>query len=272
MPPCQPASPTPLSTAPRRPSSCWSVISPSSRSGLRGRGISSSPYRGRCRGWSRSPPRTPSPPGQARRRRRTSRVRDPPNRRRRRARTSYSFLAGDLLHGDLAVFEGRGVAGVYDPRPVQAVLPVLAFPGTFPDGLDEAPDDGVVSLTGFDLGHYNSGHAGHVGVDTDSIAGTVVPHFHLRPTVGAVKGDAEVVARLTVGSPAGLQAQRSPTGEADKGRRQVLDLVWFVALHEPEVAPAAAPARAELGVRCAANALYLGLAHQEDGHVHHMHA
>src|ERR671920_571557 len=97
-------------------------------------------------------------------------------------------------------------------------------------------------------------------------------HLHLRSTVGAVKGDAVVVARLTVGGPAGLQVQRGPTGEADEGCRQVLDLVWFVALHESKVAPAAAPARAELGVGCAANALYLGLAHKEDGHVHHVHA
>src|SRR5215203_6980 len=175
------------------------------------------------------------------------------SRRRRRARTSYGFLSGDLLHGDLAVFEGRGVAGVYNASPVQAV-------------------NGVVSFAGFDLRRYDGGHAGHVGVNTDGIAGAVVPHLHLRSTVGAVQGDAEVIARLAVGGPAGLHVQRGPTGEADEGCRQVLDLVWFVALHESEVAPAAAPARAELGVGCAANALYLGLAHQKDGHVHHVHA
>src|SRR5215204_4286558 len=175
------------------------------------------------------------------------------SRRRRRARTSYGFLSGDLLHGDLAVFEGRGVAGVYNASPVQAV-------------------NGVVSFAGFDLRRYDGGHAGHVGVNTDGIAGAVVPHLHLRSTVGAVQGDAEVIARLAVGGPAGLQVQRGPTGEADEGCRQVLDLVWFVALHESEVAPAAAPARAELGVGCAANALYLGLAHKEDGHVHHVHS
>src|SRR5829696_532723 len=185
---------------------------PSSRSGLRGRGPSSSAYRGRCRGWSRSPLRTHFAPGWARRRRRTSRVRGPPNHRRRRARTSYCFLSCDLLHGDLAVFEGRGITGVYDAGTVQAVLPVLALPGTFPDGLDEALDNGVVSFAGFDLWRYDGGHAGHVGVDTDGIAGAVVPHLHLRSTVGAVKGDAEVVARLAVGGPAGLQVQRCPTG------------------------------------------------------------
>src|SRR5215207_2610072 len=272
MPPCQPARPTPLSTAPRKPSSCWSVISPSSRSGLRGRGISSSAYRGRYRGWSRSLLRTLFVPGWARRRRRTSRVRGPPNRRRRRAQTSYGFLAGDLLHGDLAVFEVRGVAGVYDAGPVQAVLSILALPGTLPDGLDEALDNGIMSFAGFYLGSDYGGHAGHVGVDADGIAGAVVPHFHLRSTVGTVKGDAEVVARLAVGGPAGLQVQRGPTGETDECCRQVLDLVWFVPLHEPEIAPAAPPARAAPGVGCAANARYLGLAHKEDGHIHHVHS
>src|SRR5215211_8814411 len=89
------------------------------------------------------------------------------SRRRRRARTSYGFLSDDLLHGDLAVFEGRGVAGIYDAGSAQAVLSVLAFPGTFPDGLDEAPDNGVVSFAGFDLRRYDGGHAGHVGVYTD---------------------------------------------------------------------------------------------------------
>src|SRR5918992_5003321 len=272
MPPCQPASPTPLSTAPRRPSSCWSVISPSSRSGLQDQETSSSPYRGRCRGSWRSPPRTLSPGGRARRRRRTSRVRGPPNHRRRRGRTSYCFLSDDLLHGDLAVFEGRGVASVYDAGTAEAVLPVLAIPSVAPDGLDEAPDNSVVSFAGFDLGHDHGWHAGHVGVDTYGIAGTVVFHLHLSASVGAVKGDAEVVARFAVGCPAGLQIQRRPTGETDEGGRQVLDLVWLVALHEPEVSPAAAPARAELGVGCATNALYLGLAHKEDSHVHHVHA
>src|SRR5215218_828150 len=144
------------------------------------------------------------------------------SRRRRRARTSYGFLSDDLLHGDLAVFEGRGVAGIYDAGSAQAVLSVLAFPGTFPDGLDEAPDNGVVSFARFDLRRYDGGHAGHVGVDTDGIAGAVVPHLHLRSTVGAVQGDAKVIARLTVGGPAGLQVQRGPTGEADEGCRQVL--------------------------------------------------
>src|SRR5215204_1030759 len=124
------------------------------------------------------------------------------SRRRRRARTSYGFLSGDLLHGDLAVFEGRGVAGVYDACTVQAILPVLPPPVTAPDSLDEAPDNGVVSLAGFDLGRDDCGHAGHVGVDTDGIAGTVVPYLHLRASVGAVKRDAEVVARLAVGVPA----------------------------------------------------------------------
>src|SRR5215203_6339620 len=136
------------------------------------------------------------------------------SRRRRRARTSYGFLSGDLLHGDLAVFEGRGVAGVYDAGPVQAVLPVLALPVATPDGLDEAPDNGIVSFAGLYLGSDYGGHTGHVGVDTDGIAGTVVPDLHLRSTVGAVKGNAEVVARLAVGGPAGLQIQRRPTGEA----------------------------------------------------------
>src|SRR5215208_6332550 len=181
------------------------------------------------------------------------------SRRRRIARTSYGFLSGDLLHGDLAVFEGRGVAGVYNASPVQAVLPVLAFPGAFPDGLDEAPDNGVVSFARFDLGRYDGGHAGHVGVDTDGVAGAVVPYFHLCSTVGTVQGDAEVVARLAVDGPAGLQVQRRPSGEADEGGRQVLDFVCSVVLHALEVAPAAPPAWAELGVGGAAHSLYLGL-------------
>src|SRR5829696_6029511 len=100
----------------------------------------------KSRGWSRSLLRTLFAPGWARRRRRTPRVRGPPNRRRRRAQTSYGFLSGDLLHGDLAVFEVRGVAGVYDAGPVEAVLSILALPGTLPDGLDEALDNGIMSF------------------------------------------------------------------------------------------------------------------------------
>src|SRR5215203_4513413 len=111
----------------------------------------------------------------------------------------FSSARPDLLHGDLAVFEGRGVAGVYD---------------------------------------------------AGAIAGAVVLHLHLGAPVGTVQCDAEVVARLAVDGPAGLQVQRRPAGEADEGGRQVLDLVWFVALHKPEVAAAAPAARAELGVGC----------------------
>ena len=49
------------------------------------------------------------------------------------------------------------------------------------DGLDEAPDDGVVSFAGFDLGRNHGGDAGHVGVDADGVAGAVVFHLHLAP-------------------------------------------------------------------------------------------
>src|SRR5829696_597135 len=184
----------------------------------------------------------------------------------------FSSARPDLLHGDLAVFEGRGVAGVYDAGAVQAVLPVLALPGAISNSLDKASDDGEMSLAGFNLGRHHSGHAGHVSVDAVGIAGAVVLHLHLGAPVGTVQCDAEVVARLAVDGPAGLQVQRRPAGEADEGGRQVLDLVWFVALHKPEVAAAAPAARAELGVGCAAYCLYLGLAHEVDGHVYHVHA
>src|SRR5215217_4617541 len=162
------------------------------------------------------------------------------------------------------------------PHPMRptltAALSLMSLPVATPDGLDEAPNNGEVSFAGFDLGRDDGWHAGHVGVDTDGIAGAVVFHLHLGASVGAVQGDAEVVARLAVGGPAGLQVQRRPTRETDEGRRQVLDLVRSVALHELEVAPAAPPTRTELGIGGAAHALDFGISHQVEGHVYHMNA
>src|ERR687897_802951 len=111
----------------------------------------------------------------------------------------FSCARTDLFHQNLAVLQGRRVAGIDDARAVEAV--------------------------------------------------------------GAVEGYAEVVARLTVDGPAGLQGQRGPAREAQEGRRQVLDLVGVFASHEAGADPTAASLRTELGVGCAAHALDGGFAH-----------
>ena len=116
--------------------------------------------------------------------------------------------------------------------PSQLAAP-LAFGVAAHYGLDEAPDYGEVSFAGFYLGRYHGGDAGHVGVDADGIARAVVSDLHLSATVGAVQGYAEVVARFAVDGPASLEVKRRPAGEADKRRRKILDLVRFLAGHEP---------------------------------------
>src|SRR5829696_3527062 len=179
---------------------------------------------------------------------------------------------GDLLYRDFPIFEGRGVAGVYDAGAVEAVLAVLSLPGLFADGLDEPPDDGEVSFAGFYLGGDHSRHACHVGVDAEGIARAVVPDLHLRAPVGAVEGDAEVVARRAVDGPSGLQVERRPPGEADEGRRQVLDLVGFVTRRRALALPAAPAAGAKLSVGGAAHAFDPWIPHQVEGHVDHVHA
>src|SRR5829696_9000296 len=178
----------------------------------------------------------------------------------------------NLFHRDLPIFECRGVAGIYDACSVEAIFAVLAFPLAAMYGLDEAPDDGEVALTGFYLGCYYRRDTCHVGVDADGVAGAVVFHLHLGAPFGAVEGYAEVVARFTVDGPAGLQGQRGPAREAQEGRRQILDLVGIFAAHEARAAPTAASLRTELGVGRAAHALDGGLAHQVESHVHHVHA
>src|SRR5829696_322609 len=182
-----------------------------------------------------------------------------------RARTNF-------LHGDLAVFEGRCVTRVYDTRAVETVFAVLPLPVTAVDGLDEAFDDGEVAFAGFYLGRYHGRDARHVGVDANRIAGAVVSDHHLGAAIGAVEGYAEVVARLAVDGPAGLQGHRGPAREAQEGSGQVLDLVGVLAPHEARADPTAASLRAELGVGRAAHALDGGLAHEVEGHVHHVHA
>src|SRR5918995_67084 len=184
----------------------------------------------------------------------------------------FSCARTDLFHQNLAVLQGRRVAGIDDARAVEAVFAVLASPLAAMYGLDEASDDGEMAFAGFYLGRYHGGDACHVGMDADGVAGTVVSDLHLGAAVGAVEGYAEVVARLTVDGPAGLQGQRGPAREAQEGRRQVLDLVGIFASHEAGADPTAASLRTELGVGCAAHALDGGFAHQVEGHVHHVHA
>ena len=69
-----------------------------------------------------------------------------------------AFLTrADLLHRDLTILQGRGVAGIDDARAVEAVFAVLAFPLAAIDGLDEAPDDGEVPFAGLYLGLTTAG-------------------------------------------------------------------------------------------------------------------
>src|SRR3954466_9687315 len=177
----------------------------------------------------------------------------------------FSCARTDLFHGNLAVLQGRGVAGIDDARAVEAVFAVLALPIAAVYGLDEATDDGEVAFAGFYLGRYHGGDARHVGIDVNGVAGAVVFHLHLGAPVGAVEGYAEIVARLTVDGPAGLQGHRGPAREAQEGRRQVLDFEGVFAAHEARADPTATPLGAELGVCRAAHALHGGLAHQVEG-------
>src|ERR671921_2282400 len=173
------------------------------------------------------------------------------------ARTSVTFSSDrtELFHRDLTILRGGRVARIDDARPVEAVFAVLALPVAVVDGLDEAFDHGVVAFAGLYLGRYHGGNSGHVGVDADRIAGAVVFDEHLGAAVGAVEGYAEVVAGLAVDGPAGLQGLRGPAGEAQKGRREILDLVGVVTSHQARADPTAASLRAELGVGRAAHAL-----------------
>src|SRR5829696_7636737 len=185
---------------------------------------------------------------------------------------SLMAFPSNIFYRDLAIFECRGVASVDNACTVEAVFAVLAFPLAAMDGLDEAPDDGEVAFAGFNFGCYYGGDTCHVGVDADGIAGAVVFHLHLGATFCAVEGYAEVVARLTVDGPAGLQDQRGPAREAQEGRSQVLDFEGAFAAHEARANPTAASLGTELGVGRATHALDGGLAHQVEGHVHHVHA
>src|SRR5215203_6965775 len=184
----------------------------------------------------------------------------------------FSFARTDLFYRNLAILQGRRVAGIDDARAVEAIFAMLAFPLAAMYGLDEAPDDGEVAFTGFYLGCYYRRDTCHVGVDADGVAGAVVFHLHLGAPFGAVEGYAEVVARFTVDGPAGLQDQRGPAREAQEGRRQVLDFKGAFAAHEARANPTAASLGTELGVGRATHALDGGLAHQVEGHVHHVHA